>query len=301
MKNIVVRMRGGLGNQLFIVAYALYLQTLFEKSNLICDTREYLYYKVREYELDKMKVGELLNEYIPENDRHNFKYEFFMKILHLRMYVIKKMHLPFIEKSTWEEKFQIIYNTSDIDITKFKSNYLYLYGYFVNVKPLLKIRNKLCAYFEVKNVSDTMKRYLDMINNSEHSVAISMRFGQDYVDNKWPICSKEYYEAGIDALSGHNTTIFVFADEIDKAKEYFKDRNDVYFIEDCSPTEQMSIMKECDDYIISNSTFSWWGAFLGKNDNRVIYAPDIWHDKKTKDSNFYYDNIQVISTTGEFL
>ena len=64
-------------------------------------------------------------------------------------------------------------------------------------------------------------------------------------------------------LKTEYSKIFIFADDITKAKEMFLGE-EFYFVEDKSPCEQIAIMSSCDDFVISNSTFSWWGAFLGK-------------------------------------
>lgn len=301
MKNIIVRIRGGLGNQLFIIGYAMYIQSLFENAKLICDCREYDYYKIRNYELSNLKVDDALTQYKKSEDKSNLKYEIAMKILHSRMFIKKKLGLPFIDNCVWEEVFNVIYNTADINPQKIKGENVYLYGYFVNVKPLLKIRDRLVASMEVKIISSLMAEYMNDVLQTKHSVAISMRFGQDYIANKWPICSLEYYDTAMKQFDEQDTVFFVFSDEIEQARKYLRGRKNIRYVENCSPCEQMSIMKQCDDFIISNSTFSWWGAFLGKKDDRIIYAPEIWHDKKTKDSRFFFDNIRLISSAGELL
>ena len=85
--------------------------------------------------------------------------------------------------------------------------------------------------------------------------------------------SKEYIEKAI-TLVPKNDYYFVFTDDFSWCKENINIPN-IMFIE-LLPHEQMWLMSMCDDFIISNSSFSWWGAYLSRNLNKVVIAPETW-------------------------
>ncbi|WP_296879257.1 alpha-1,2-fucosyltransferase [Thomasclavelia sp.] len=292
MKKIIVRMRGGLGNQLFIISYALYLQMNSNDVELICDLSEYETYKTRKFELSQMKVISRFTVMNSIETKRMHKYKIFMKILHLRIFILNKINI-YINCSKWIENLTgVIYGTKQNSVTNFRYKKIYMYGYFVDVKPILEIRDKLITLLSLNN-EENIQEYTKIIENSKHNIAISIRLGDDYVNCGWPICSKDYYDRALSKLKKDGSKIFIFSDDIKKAKTMFFGK-EYHIVENTSPCEQIVLMSLCDDFIISNSTFSWWGAFLGKNNNRKIYAPEFWHTRKTIDSMFFFENMILI-------
>lgn len=287
-----MRMRGGLGNQLFIISYALYLQMNSNDVELICDLSEYDTYKIRKFELSQMKVVSKFRIIDSKEIKKMYKYKVFMKVLHLRTYIFNRLNTYFNCRKWIEYFIGIIYGTKQDSVTKFKYKQIYMYGYFVDVKPLLEIREELNVLLSLNN-RESIRNYAEIIENSRHNIAISIRLGNDYINSGWPICSKDYYDRALSKLKRNYSKIFIFADDIPKTKDMFFGE-EFYFVEDKSPCEQIAIMSLCDDFIISNSTFSWWGAFLGKNDDRRIYAPEVWHTRKTIEGGLYYKNMILI-------
>lgn len=292
LKKIIIRMRGGLGNQLFIISYALYLQMNSNDVDLICDLSEYDNYKIRKFELSEMNVASKFMVFGKNPLRKKHKYKISMKVLHLRTYVLNKLNTYINSCESIERFIGVIYGTKQKHVNKFRYHDIYMYGYFVDVNPLLKIREELVVLLSLKN-QEKIHDYLEIIENSQHNIAISIRLGEDYINSGWPICTKDYYDRALSKLKTEYSKIFIFADDITKAKEMFLGE-EFYFVEDKSPCEQIAIMSSCDDFVISNSTFSWWGAFLGKKKNRKIYAPEIWHTRKTIDGGLYYENMIII-------
>lgn len=296
MRKIITRMRGGLGNQLFIISYALYLKSVMSEAEIYVDIREYETYKIRNYELDKLVLSDYLKEYKPSDDKERIYYSIWMNLLHIRMYVLSHLRLPFVNNKKMELLTRVFYNTSLFEKDEIKHDKIYVYGYFVDVKPLLPIRNSLVKLFDIKVKTDIYNYYLSKIDKSAHAIAVSMRIGKDYIQNHWPIYGEEYYSKALEKIERDNSVLFVFSDVIDSAKELFSDKKNVVFVEQCNPTQQLSLMTKCDDYIISNSTFSWWGAFLGHKENRVICAPKMWHNSETTHSRFYFENMVIIES-----
>lgn len=74
-----------------------------------------------------------------------------------------------------------------------------------------------------------------------------------------------------------DSVFLIFSDDIEWCKNNFpKIPNKFYFIEGNKDYEDLYIMSKCKNNIICNSTFSWWGAWLNKNDNKIVVAPSNW-------------------------
>lgn len=110
---------------------------------------------------------------------------------------------------------------------------------------------------------------------SKRTICISVRRG-DYVDNPcYDLLPIEYYYM---ALLEHfpnwrECNILVFSDDLPYCKVHFSCLDNCYFIEG-NPMEQMVIGSMCDDFIIANSTFSWWLAYLGEKSGSKIVRPN---------------------------
>lgn len=117
------------------------------------------------------------------------------------------------------------------------------------------------------------ERYKEIFNNNKESIAISMRIGQDYKDNgNYEILPISYY---ISALyekfpQWRNYNIVIFCDDMQYAALNFQGEG-IYFAPS-HPMEQLCLGSMCDHFILSNSTFSWWMAYLGeKQGSKVVY------------------------------
>jgi hypothetical protein len=169
-------------------------------------------------------------------------------------------------------KIEFIYNEPsfsynpipDIDNVK-------LTGYFQSEKYL--DRNLILKLFDVSDLIPVDLKYLSDIINSD-SVSIHVRRG-DYVllQNYHPPLSIEYYFNAIKYI-GNKKKYFIFSDDIEWCKRHFLNINATY-ISGLSDWEEMYLMSLCKYNVIANSTFSWWGAWMNKNNNIVI-APNVW-------------------------
>ena len=93
-------------------------------------------------------------------------------------------------------------------------------------------------------------------------------------------CSVDFYHLAAERVgTGPGTVYFVFSDNVPWAKANLKLPGKCRFVADlcpCSDAEEMLLMASCQHHIISNSSFSWWGAWLGGNPKRVVVAPQAW-------------------------
>lgn len=119
---------------------------------------------------------------------------------------------------------------------------------------------------------------------SQGATAISIRRG-DYVNHSmFYQLHKKWYLDAIEQMKSivGKTPIIFFSDDIDWCKKEFKNIPDAYFANGNftdknyfnDPFEQLYLMTKCSNYIISNSTFSWWGAYLSQNRKAIVIRPD---------------------------
>ncbi|MGV8905503.1 MAG: alpha-1,2-fucosyltransferase [Acetobacterium sp.] len=293
---IVVRMLGGLGNQLFQYAYARYLMSIYPGSEIYLDLREYKIYKLRKFDLDSMTLNQSVTKF---DEKLNLYYDYSRKIFHFLQHLYRmKYHRPLELGPEFLLPGGLLYSGIDaFENPKLKRKTLYLYGYFQDVNIVEPIRQILISEFVYKeNISISTEKYLKQIKQAEHSIGISIRCGQDYVESGWPVCRIEYYKKGLEILEKRycDYEIFVFADDIDKVKNEFGLGDDVTFIEGCSALESLELLRNCNDFIISNSSFAWWGAYLSQNPDKLIIMPKKWFaGLKTKDTSLLWGK-QVI-------
>ena len=139
-------------------------------------------------------------------------------------------------------------------------------------------------YFEPKKTKSVFKFKEDFTTKTlekhnyifkKKTILVSVRRG-DFVNNpKYFQLSYKYY---ILALINNfpdleDRTIVFTSDDISYCKFHYSFLKNAIFLENISPMEQIVLGINCDDYVISNSTFSWWIAWLGENENKRIFRP----------------------------
>jgi hypothetical protein len=149
-----------------------------------------------------------------------------------------------------------------------------LLGYFQSEKYFLNHRSQILNEFSFDRIIFEKSSVLRALEQ-EDVISLHLRLG-DYVDqpNNHPVCSKDYYLQALEEIPKHKT-IFVFSDEIEKAKNFFNFlHRKVIFVDETNKYINMCLMTLCNYHIIANSSFSWWGAWLS-NSKKVI-APKQW-------------------------
>ena len=114
---------------------------------------------------------------------------------------------------------------------------------------------------------------------STNSVAVHIRFF-DYLNNNSNNISKNYYIRAMQKIEETilNPQYFIFSNDIKAAKkmDIWKDKNIIFMTFNNSKNQDyidMWLMSICKHFIIANSTFSWWAAWLSKSKDKIIYAP----------------------------
>jgi|TARA_B110000037_G_C17096062_1_gene496015 hypothetical protein len=169
---------------------------------------------------------------------------------------------------------------------------IYLDGYFQSNLYFSKVRDQL--FKEITLNRRLLNNCLDicnLINSEQCPVSVHLRRG-DYVNNSrnkvlHDICTPEYFYAAIKQIESDFTgvTLCIFSDDVEWVKKNYAWKLNTIFISDklgknrdsLSASEELFLMSNCHHNIISNSTFSWWGAYLNQNKKKKVIAPNLWN------------------------
>jgi hypothetical protein len=160
-------------------------------------------------------------------------------------------------------------------------------GYFQSEKYFSPIAASLRDDFALSQSLSPEMTEISELAHEANSVMIHVRRG-DYVNNAKTlkvhgVCSPSYYEAAIEFMSQRlsRPRFFVFSDDIVWAKKNLKLGSNTLFVVGNynDPAIDIHLMAKCRHHIIANSSFSWWGAWLGQNEEQVVVAPSPWFNK----------------------
>ena len=148
-------------------------------------------------------------------------------------------------------------------------------GFFQSEKYFAHNREEILNYLNFDDVAKIVdEKYGDLLNVK--TTAVHVRRG-DYVrhPNHHPTQSIEYYSEAMDLLQAITDTFVVFSDDIDWCKENLNYSDSIY-IDNEKDYIELYLMSLCDNNIIANSSFSWWGAWLNQNNNKIVVGPKQW-------------------------
>ena len=187
---------------------------------------------------------------------------------------------------------------------------LELAGYFQSEKYFNHNRQAIvdliCDYkYEIQ---DKLDIYFEGIENEK--IAIHFRRG-DYLhlQHAHVVQKIEYYQKSLERMAeefglefnqlNYNFDFVIFSDDIEYCKEIplFKQFKNFHFMDSVeSDVEELYLMSMCNHFIIANSTFSWWGAYLCQDKDKVVIAPSAWFAGKgpPKWNTIYTDEMIVI-------
>lgn len=267
---IFVDIRGGLGNQLFQYATARSL-AIDKGSDFLMNLSDY------ESE-DSKKVDHV------EFKLNHFNIDFKKQIEEdeIKNYPNVKTIVEPLSSDNFSPYF---------DFTKYSGN-IYLRGYwqderyFKHNEQIIKEDLQVATPPNKKN-----QKMLDEISES-NGICISFRRGE-YLDSyfiaQFGICTEDYYKKAINFITRkvENPTFFIFSDDVDWIEDNVKlnyPTIPITFNGVGDEHEELRLMANCNHFILANSSFSWWGAWLSKNKNKLVFAPKPWFNSYTKES-----------------
>jgi hypothetical protein len=274
---IYVKLLGGLGNQMFQYAMGRKLSILHQSS--------------MRFEVDGLKAGEDIRttyelgifnipkidfakreEIFPFRRKTIFKSEFLCQVvnyLQKRSMIVESGHLPFSQKFV------------DDSTTN-----CYVRGLWQTEKYFNDVQQTIRGDFEFKEPLDGKNLELaNILLNEPAAVSLHVRRGEFANDPKYAAligtCDVNYFKSAMEIFVQRIGTAryIVFSDDLDwvKSQQFLPD-SAIYvdYNQKANHFRDMQLMSLCKHNIISNSTFSWWGAWLNKNPNKVVVAPKKW-------------------------
>ena len=260
---ITCNLMGGLGNQLFqiftTISYAIQTETNYKFINTV------------------ILIGGI---------RHTYWDSFFSELKNKTTAVFPPLTL--IKESSFE------YN--DINLDDIRGKNILLSGYFQSYKYFDKHYSMICKIIRLPN------KKLNILSKTDYttdillnSIGLHFRMG-DYktIQHIHPIMSIEYYKNALKYMETHannkSTQVLYFCEDdditevkmvISELEIAFSDRFTFIRCDDkLQDWEQMLVMSLCGHNIIANSTFSWWGAYLNDNKDKIVCYPKLWFGEK---------------------
>jgi len=277
---IIVKLMGGLGNQMFQYAFGKAL-SLERKEEVIYDTSFYLDKNILADEL-KSGLCRRLSLYHfninlkekPSGSRFKRYWGRCVNNIHSRVPILSKITKSVI----FDESYPILDLSYHPEVWKINADKIIFIGYWQSEKYFIKYSNDILHDFQILTPqSEKNKDMSEQITNC-NSVSLHLRRG-DYSPDI--ILDVGYYSRAIEYIAKHvdNPVFFIFSDDIQWAKDNIKIPFEVHYMEQNSQAEayeDMRLISQCKHNITANSSFSWWGAWLNQNSDKIIIAPQNW-------------------------
>lgn len=309
----IIRMTGGLGNQMF--QYALYMKLKsLGKEVKFDDINEYRHDNAKPIMLSIFRIS------IPRAtwDEINVFTDGSMKLSNrIRRYFRGRRAIEYREEGFFDPK-----------VLSFDD--MYLRGYFQSEKYFEDIKEDVRELYrfpelETMHLPDKLyqmtRGYLDEIENTV-SVSLHMRRSDSRPDEELyeGICTEQYYEAAVQYIQERvpEAVFYIFSNEPKWVKGWVDNLVANRITEDMTATEieelrkkfvmieanteytaylDMQLMTKCRHNIISNSSFSWWGAWLNNHPDKMVIAPDKWKNNVESDD-IYTRGMVLINAKG---
>lgn len=285
---IITRLKGGMGNQMFQYAIGRALSIKYNTSlgldlaYLLDRTTRPKRYRItfRNYDLDIFNVKA---EIVPQSDISFANKKFSGNIgLCFDFFRRKILKLPGVDKGFNFDKTVLSLGNS-----------VYLDGWWQSPKYFSDIEDIIRNDFTLKKpLPINIQNLLDTVKK-ENSLCVHIRRG-DFVGNSYhDIIGDNYYKEGVDLISKKTKIdkIYVFSDDIKWCRENMKFEFPTMFVDNEYSGKKaeghLILMSACRYFIIPNSTFAWWGAWLSDNKDKIVIAPKLWF----KDENINTDDL----------
>lgn len=273
---------GGLGNQMFQHALNIALNKKGKKTKILFSN---LFYEEHHSGFNlayafNLPLGFPLNVYNFLLLNADFLYK-----PRLPKSILRRLINSYLKKkyTSYKELKEFVY-----DEEVFKQDSKLFIGIWQVEEYFKDIESAIKEQFTFRRPKDSLNIALaERIQNTE-SISIHIRRG-DYLQSEWleshlVIKGIDYYNKALDYINRNiqNPTFYIFSDNIEWAQNNLKIKNAVYINHNSGKNScfDMYLMSLCKHNIIANSTFSWWGAWLNKNKNKIVLMPEKWLNTK---------------------
>lgn len=269
----IVQLSGGLGNQLFQYSFGVHLHQI---------QKEEIYYLYnhdanvtpRSLELHQLGISPKLINSVQLNE---LQYESNKLIRHLR-------------EKTGLANYLKLREDSGTEITQNQDPRHQIYiGYWQDYRYVQSSQPQLLKSLQKTSLSPRSQNFLSSVEQNT-SVAIHIRRG-DYVTNSkvsqvLKALPLSYYITAIELLKRKITQphFYVFSNDAQWVHQHFPKYIDYDYVDWNTGSysyQDMILMSKCSHQIIANSSFSWWGAWLGKKQDQIVISPRQWFAPET--------------------
>jgi hypothetical protein len=258
----IVKISSGFGNQLFQYALALYLKEQGYE-NIFIDKSAYRYHTP-----DRSCGIDIISDFPTIEDRRIY-YRYKSVFFYISRFLFDLN--PFVKRVT-ESTFTF----------PIKGRYLFFDGYWQTNFFIQNVKNWE-SYFHPKEPIPNQIQELAHRINEGYSISMHVRRGDYFSEayqKQYGICDAEYYEKALDYLTKglEAYQLFIFSDDPDwvSANIQLPTQHVIVKNEQINPFWYIWLMSQCRDHILSNSSFSWWGAFMGKHPQKRVVTPKVW-------------------------
>jgi hypothetical protein len=276
---ITVNIKDGLGNQMFQFATA-YAAAKRNDTGVICDARSLEEkiinppnnYVIREFSLDIFNIHPseigIFDKIITFQFNKKYTTRFFFSNILDRI-----SPFNFLERS----------RKTNIKLIQTKSKILYLDGYWQSEKYFKNFREDLLKIFNFDDLINEEKNK-DLLKEIDlaKDVCLNIRRTDHLNSKELNVISSEYYNNSINYLmkKDSNRKFYIFSDDLKWCRERYTDKKKFQIIEHSYAGKKFKnylyLMSKFKYFIIPNSTFAWWGAWLSKQRDKIVIAPKRW-------------------------
>lgn len=296
---------GRLGNQLFQYAFARSLQNKYG-GQIIFNTYEFDHYGKKwekkhgkfEYELDRF----VLNKHVSTESR---KLPWYADLRNPIIRVWKKVAPKLLFRTMARKGCLLWQQESYIEIPQLNSKSIICNGWWQDVRYFENINSIISNEIVTKTKRNIKNAKLYRIIDMPNSVCVSVRGGNYLIPNikkHFFVCDRKYFLDSIEEMAKmvKDPNFIIFSDDIRWVKNYLKLEEEFpqfkFYYESGNDDvdEKIRMMSSCSNFIISNSTFSWWVQFLCKNQAKEVIAPSAWFTNGKKNG-LYQKNWHLIN------
>lgn len=274
---LIANIVGGLGNQMFQYAMAKSM-AIENEAHLQLDLSAYRnkrYFNPEGFLLEKVFGAECI-------EASTLDYAAALGINYLLLPLIKRGKLHSASNRIIRESRLFEYDSNLIG--RSHRTRAYIQGYWQTENYFRRTEGKIRDLFQFKpSMISERSRLLESRIRERESVAVHIRRG-DYITNPvyskmYHICDENYYSNAFEFITSRisNPEFFIFTNDIEWAasQDIFRNATICTASEDGSWND-MYLMSICKHNIVANSSFSWWGAWLNSNRDKIVISPSTW-------------------------
>lgn len=270
---IKIKLMGGLGNQMFqfCLGYSLAIK---RNSNFVLD--ESVLQNFKQTSSNSVKRNFDLDVFCIENPKSRFKGTVLLRSNYFVRNINKlfpiKIRTYFVERFFGFDKKVFQTKSNTIVYEGYWQSFKYFQEYEIEIKNIFKLKNKI--------LDESQVLFYDISNSN--SVCINVRRG-DFASNSYHgVIDIQYY---IDSIKLINTKakvdkFYIFSDDIDWCKNNFDFLENKLIVDHSHKGYKFGnyfeLMKSCKYFIIPNSSFAWWAAWLSDSVGKIVIAPKKW-------------------------